>query len=210
MSKRNIAIALFNPNCVINSSWPRFTGFKNVGNPVIESGLFGLVDKGTRMHAFFKDTTFQDVVTNELRFLTRGIDVTGTPLSTQFNPDNTGTVLMVKPPEPDTSFKWLKPYTYVQEDGVEWDVYVLITGKDLFVKGTFNRVFKTYGYWDMDIWRPSDEDVKSDIFRIEQCTINHVVSLGHPAMTSLTIFKDSPDYDKYREVDVTRDIPDYA
>ena len=62
----------------------------------------------------------------------------------------------------------------------------------------------------MGIWRPSDEEVKSDIFRIEQCTINYVVALGHPAMTSLTMFKDNPNYDKYEEVDVTREIPDYA
>lgn len=211
MTKRNIAIALFDPECTVrNSSWPRFTGFKIVGNPVIRSGLFGLVDKGTRMHAFFKNTSFQDVVTNNLRFVKRGIDVKGTPGSVEFNPDNTGMVLMAPPPEPDTSFKWLKPYTYIQEDGVEWDVYVLITGKDIYVDGTFHQVLKTHGYWDMSIWRPSDEEVKSDIFRIEQCTINYVVSLGHPAMTSLTMFEDSPDYNKYKEVIVTREIPDYA
>lgn len=211
MTTRNIAIALFDPECTVrNSDWPRFTGFKNVGSPVIESGLFGLVDKGTRMHAFFKNTSFQDVVTNELVFVKRGIDVKGTPGHVEFNPDNTGMVLMSRPPEPDTSFKWLKPYTYIQEDGVEWDVYVLITGKDIYVGGTFNRVFKTHGYWSMGIWRPTDEEVVSDIFRIEQCTINYVVALGHPAMTSLTMFEDDPNYDKYKEVEVTREIPDYA
>lgn len=210
MTKRNIAIANFNPREVFNSSWPRFTGFKTVGRPVIESGLFGLIDKNTRMHAFFKDTTFQDVIVNSLSYVVRTDEVCGAPCSVTFDESNTGEIKMALPPHPDTSFRWLKPYTYVEVDGTEWDVYIVITGKDVRIKGTFHQTLKSDGYWDMGIWRPSDEEVKNDIFRIEQCTINHVVSLGYKAMTGITMFDDNPDYGKYREAHVVREIPDYA
>lgn len=212
MANRNIAIALFDPKEVDESCWPRFTGWKIMGSPYIESGLFGLVDKSTRMHRFFKNTDLKTVLTQQLRYKQRGIDVSVRCADVNFNSETSGTVLMPLARLPDTSIKWLAPYTYIQEDGVEWDVYVLITGRDLFIQGDFQLSFKTDGYWDMGIWKPSEEELKSDIFRIEQATINHVNRLGHYAWYPEFYYDETDGKKKYRQLrkDVVRELPDWG
>lgn len=212
MTKRNIAVALFDPDCnVRNSNWPRFTGWKMIGKPYIESGLFGLVNKNTRMHRFFKDTDIKTVLRDELRYKMSTPDVIGSPGLIDWTEENKGFVRMNLPPLPDVRIRYLSPYTYIQEDGVEWDVYVVITGSNIFVKGDFQRSFVTDGYWDMGIWKPSEEELRDDVFRIEQATINHVISLGHPAMTPVTYFDDDPRYgEEYKEAQVYRELPDWG
>lgn len=211
MANRNIAIALFDPECSVdNSNWPRFTGWKQIGKPYIESGLFGLVDKNTRMHRFFKNTTIKYVLTQQVRYKQRGIDVRVRCAEIDFNKENGGTVLMPLARIPDNSIKWLTPYTYTTVDGIEWDVYPIVTGADIFIVGDFQLSFKTDGYWDMGIWKPSEQEMLSDIFRIEQATINHVVSLGHPAMTPVTYDECSPEYRTYKQRCVHQDLPDLS
>lgn len=211
MTKRNIAIALFDPeDNVYNSTWPRFTGWKETGKPYIESGLFGLVDHNTRMHRFFKDTDIKTVLQQNLRYRQRGVDVTSNAIDITYD-GNKGTVVMPAGRVPDLSISWLAPYTYIQEDGIEWDVYPIVTGRDIFIIGDFHRVFKTDGYWDMGIWKPEEEELKSDVFRIEQCTINHVISLGHPAMKPVTSDEKSPKYGTYVEKEgIYREIEDFS
>jgi len=211
MTKRNIAIANFSPSVVEGSSWPRFTGWKMVGKPHIESGLFGLIDKGTRMHRFFKDTTFEDVLANQLVYEYR-TSVRGTPLSIEYPEDrNLGAEIIMAPlPTLDFSVRWLPPYQYIDKDHVEWDVYVVITSEDIYIRGDFQQSFITHGYWDMGIWKPSfkiGEDW-NDIKMIEQATINYVVASGYPAMGCINrIGDDGPR--EYVVKDVYQEIPGY-
>lgn len=211
MANRNIAIALFDPEEQVESCWPRFTGWKIMGSPHIESGLFGLVDKSTRMHRFFKNTDIKTVLTQQLRFKQRGIDVSVRCADVDFTSERGGNVKMPPGRTPDTSIKWLVPYTYIQEDGTEWDVYVVITGRDLLVMGDFQLSFKVDGYWDMGIWKPSEEELKSDIFRIEQATINHVNRLGHYAWYP-EFYIDDNNVSKYKYLrkEVVRELPDWG
>lgn len=208
MTKRNIAIANFSPQEVFNSSWPRFTGFKVKGNPNIASGMFGLVDRDVRMHAFFKDTNIRDVLRDRLKYSHRQ-EVNGSPVDITYGTDDVGTVKMAPPKLLDMSIRWLPPYLFTDSQGVEWDVYPVITGKDVHIAGAFHETLKTEGYWDMGIWQPKVEEGKewTDIDKIEQSTINYVVSLGYEAMTNRTMFKDNPNYGKYHVVNVYQEVP---
>lgn len=208
MTKRNIAIANFSPKEVFNSSWPRFVGWKLLGKPVIHSGLFGLVDASTRMHAFFKDTSIKDVLRDRLIYSYR-MEVKASPLGITYDPEK-GQINMPGPEKQDHSVRWLPPYQFIDETGTEWDVYVLITGKDIHIEGTFHKTLKSDGYWDMGIWQPKVEEGAewTDIQRIEQTTINYVHEHGYQAKTSITMFSDNPDYGKYHDCDVTCVVPD--
>lgn len=209
MTKRNIAIANFNPSEVEGSSWPRFTGWKMVGKPVIESGLFGLIDKDVRMHRFFKDTTIEEIIRSQLRYTYRQT-VTGLPRDVIFYPQGGGEIIMAPPGAQDHSIRWLPPYQYIDKDDVEWDVYVLIKGRDIYIEGDFQRSFKADGYWDMGIWKPklAIGEEWNDIKSIEQATINYVVASGYPAMACTnSIGDDGPR--QYKVVDVYQDIPGY-
>lgn len=207
MTKRNIAIALFDPECnVSNSSWPRFTGFKQRKTKEQPTGLFGLVDGSTRMHLFFKNTDIQEVLSSRVRFLKRGIDVIS-PASEIVFDGNKGTVTLPEARKPDLTVSWLDPYTYKGTDGTEWDVYPVVTGRDIFIKGDRHGDYKTDGYWCMSIWMPKPDQLKEDMYRIEQSTINHVVKLGHPARSPVTYDHESPSYDRdYKVCDVHQDV----
>lgn len=210
MTKRNIAIANFSPKEVFNSSWPRFVGWKLLGKPVISSGLFGLVDASTRMHAFFRDTSLEDVIATRLSYSLITPDVVGSPSLVSKVAADKSVIYMQAPRAVDTSISWLPPYQFIDETGTEWDVYVLITGADIHIKGTFHKTIKSDGYWDMGIWKPKIEEGAewTDIQRIEQTTINYVHEHGYQAKTSITMFSDNPDYGKYHDCDVTCVVPD--
>lgn len=209
MTKRNIAIANFNPSEVEGSNWPRFIGWKMVGNPVIESGLFGLIDKDVRMHRFFKDTTIEEIIRSQLRY-TYSQTVTGLPRDVIFHPQDGGVIIMNLPGVQDFSIRWLPPYQYIDKDLVEWDVYVLIKGHDIHIDGDFHHVFKSDGYWDMGIWKPKFKigEQWNDIQMIEQATINYVVASGYPAMRCKYSSSAKDGYE-YEIVDVYQEIPGY-
>lgn len=205
MTKRNIAIANFSPAVVRDSSWPRFVGWKMIGNPKIESGLFGLIDRDVRMHRFFKDTTIKEVLRDQLLY-TYHQEVTASPLGITYEPDF-GRINMPKPKAQDHSIRWLPMYHYTDAEGTVWDVYVIITGDDIHITGDFHRIFKAEGYWDMGIWKPklAIGEVLTDIHKIEQATINHVVANGYPAMKpAWRMDKDDP-----RPIGYTKDGVEY-
>lgn len=209
MTKRNIAIANFSPHEVHNSSWPRFVGFKGKRERVKGGGLFGLVDKNTRMHAYFRDTTIQEVLETKL-FYKQTVQKFGRPM-TKLKFDDTGKAavgLALHNSDTDITVQYLPCFTYTDKDGIEWDVYPVVTGKDINIAMVPESDLIPNGYWDMGIWRPTEPEWENnDVYRIEQLTINHVVSLGHGAKTSITIFDDHPDYGKYKDVDVTKPVP---
>lgn len=215
MTKRNIAIANFCPDEVATSSWPRFIGWKMVGQPVIESGLFGLVDSNIRMHRFFKDTTFKDVIQDQLVFSYR-TEVKASPLRVDFIQNKAETANVILPQSsigPVFELTWLEPYQYIDKDHVEWDVYVLIPGRNLSIDGDFARTFKAQGYWDMGIWKPGPQELKdgwNDIIAIEQATINYVVSKGYKAWKyDYSDIVDGAKKHFYKEADVTQELPGY-
>lgn len=203
----NIAIANFSPKEVFNSNWPRFVGWQVVGVPPINSRLFGLIDANTRMHAFFKDTTIGKVLRDNLNY-SYSVSVNAAPLGITYE-DGHGQINMPLPRAQDHSVRCLPPYQYINEEGTQWEVYVIITGEDLHICGTANKVIKSDGYWDMGIWCPviKDEGDWTDTARIEQATINHVYKHGYVAKKRLTMFKDNPNYGKYIAVDYSKEIP---
>ncbi len=207
MTKRNIAIANFSPQVVEGSSWPRFTGWKMVGKPVIESGLFGLIDKDVRMHRFFKDTTIGEIISEQLRYI-YNTRVIAPPEAVIYHNDGTAELVMPKPKAQDHSIRWLPPYQFTDSSGVEWDVYVLITGADIHIKGDFFNIFKAEGYWDMGVWMPRFQigEEWNDIKKIEQHTINYVVSSGYPAMVRKGSFLDKEN--AYVEHNVSQLVPE--
>lgn len=211
MANRNIAIANFAPREVFNSSWPRFVGFKDVRTPVHGTRLFGLVDGNTRMHTFFYNTTIEDVLENHLNYKIKTPDVLSPAKSITYDQDGVGTIELPAGRKPDCSIRWLSPYQWVDANGTEWEVYVLITGEDIHIRGNRHLAVKSDGYWDMNIWQPSfktgEAEVWTDIDRIEQATINHVHEHGYQAVTNITMFKDNPNYGKYRNCNVVREIP---
>lgn len=212
MTKRNIAIADFSPKEVEGSSWPRFTGWKMIGKPVLESGLFGLVDSDTRMHRFFKDTTLEEVLATKLSY-TYSARVSCLPMSIDFFEGQNGGDIIMPPIRDNMDFtiRWLPPYQYIDKDDVEWDVYVVITGADIYINGDFHRIFKSEGYWDMQIWKPrlAIGEQWNDIKSIEQSTINYVVTHGYTAQTKDYAASSEQGKLVYRTVDVTQDIPGY-
>lgn len=211
MTTRNIAIANFVPNEVHNSSWPRFVGFKDKRVPKLETGLFGLVDGNTRMHAFFYNTTIERVIEERLNYMVATPDIRSVAKSVTYTDQGVGMIEMPTGRKPDQSIRWLPPYQWVDAAGTEWDVYVLITGKDIHIKGNRDLSVKVDGYWCMGIWRPKfvegEPEVWTDIARIEQATINYVHTQGFQAVTSVTMFEDNPGYGTYKNCDVTREIP---
>ena len=211
MTNRNIAIANFAPKEVFNSNWPRFVGFKNKAEAEQRSGLFGLVDSSVRMHAFFENTTIKEILAEKLKY-SREIRITAEPAGLVEVNSNTYNILMPARVDFDTTVSWLTPYPFTDSAGKEWDVYVLITGADIHISSIAGSRVAAEGYWDMGIWRPKPDDgaVWTDAQRIEQLTINHVVHHGYLAHTSITMFKDNPDYGKYRVVDVTAQVPAYS
>lgn len=206
MTKRNIAIANFNPSEVFNSSWPRFTGFKTRGNPEKLTGFAGLVDADVQMHAFFENTTIEEVLSEYLVY-TYEIRVVAPPKNIIFN-GNKGAIVMPDSRPQDHTITWLPPYTYVDDTSKEWDVYVLIKGTDIRIAGTSDKKILSEGYWDMGIWQPKIdiETGWTDTDRIVQQTINYVHDHGYIGKKSITIFRDSSNYGKYENVDYRRTI----
>lgn len=211
MTNRNIAIANFAPKEVFNSDWPRFVGFKNRAEPEQRSGLFGLVDSSVRMHAFFENTTIKEILAEKLKY-SRQIRITAEPAALVELDTNKYNIVMPARFDFDTTVKWLTPYEFTDSAGKEWDVYVLITGDDIHISSIAGSHVSAEGYWAMGIWRPRPDEgaVWTDVQRIEQLTINHVVEQGYLAHTSITMFEDDPDYGKYRVVDVTAVVPTYS
>lgn len=206
---RNIAIANFFPKEVPGSSWPRFTGWKLMGSPVISSGLFGLIDSNIRMHAFFKDTCLADVLNSSLCYRVITPDCIGSPIEVSRPIDQTCIIHMKHKVPLDTSIRWLPPYQYIDDTGTEWDVYVLIPGKNIVVDGTFHQTLKCTSFWDMGIWVPNVkvDDDWTDINRIEQETINYVVSKGYRAFKTAADDTGMNGQHNYVEASVTREIP---
>ena len=212
MTKRNIAIANFGPREVVGSNWPRFTGWKIVGEPVLKSELFGLVDADVRMHQFFRDTTIEEVLTSKLLY-SYSARVRALPLSIDFLIGQEKADIVMPPIRDDLDFtiQWLPPYQYIDRNDVEWDVYVVIPGTDIHIEGNAQLTIKSKGYWDMGIWKPklAAGEEWNDIKSIEQATINYVVTHGYTARVkdySAIAEKDSV---VYKCIDVRQDIPGY-
>lgn len=209
MTQRNIALALFAPCEVFNSSWPRFIGFKRTSSPIQSSGLFGLVDANTRMHTFFFNTTIEEVLATKLIYATNNPNTTSRAYSCTTLSEKKVKVNLPDPRKPDHTVRWLDPYVWTDKDNIEWYVYPVITGADINIKGTTRLETKADGYWDYGIWQPkiNPDEEWTDIQRLEQSTINYVISCGYTGKTSLTMFKDDPRYGTYVDTNNYVEIP---
>lgn len=179
----NIAIANFCDTEVVKGScWPRFVGWKNITQKERPSGLFGLVDANIKMHRVFEDTDIYDVLLNKIKY-SYNISGRSTPVSIKYNDLGIGTIAMPPIRTLDQTIRWLPPFDFKTSSGDVISVYVVITGKDIHISRDITGEHVSQGFWSMDIWKPEVEEGKpwTDIQRITQATINHVISLGHYA-----------------------------
>lgn len=175
----NIAIANFSVKEVKGSSWPRFVGWRNIAEEERPSGLFGLVDANIKMHRIFENTNIHDVLLNKIKY-SYHISRRSSPVSIKYNDLGIGTITMPPIKTLDQTIRWLPPFDFKTSNGDVISVYVVITGEDIHIDRDITGEHVSDGYWSMDIWKPKVEEGKSwtDIQRITQATINHVISFG--------------------------------